>query len=58
MRHGRRRVAAVSGTLELRDGTREPVTPELLFGSQETALQLLAAANVCLAAALLVLRLT
>ena len=58
VRHGRRRVAAVAGTLELRDGTREPVSHELLFGSQETALQLLAAANVCLACALLVLRLT
>ena len=58
VRHGRRRVLAVAGTLELRDGTHEPVTPELLYGSQETALELLAAANVCLAAALLVLRLT
>jgi hypothetical protein len=58
VRHGRRRVAAVAGTLELHDGTQEPVSPELLFGSQETALQLLAAANVCLAVALLVLRLT
>jgi hypothetical protein len=58
VRHGRRRVLAVAGTVELRDGTQEPVTPELLYGSQETALQLLAAANVCLAAALLVLRLT
>jgi hypothetical protein len=58
VRRGRRRVLAVAGTLELRDGTHEPVTPELLYGSQETALELLAAANVCLAAALLVLRLT
>ena len=58
VRNARRRVAAVSGTLELRDGTREPVTHELLFGAQERALKLLAAANVCLAAALLVLRLT
>jgi hypothetical protein len=51
-------VASVSGTIELRDGTREPVTHELLYGAQERALKLLAAANVCLAAALLVLRLT
>jgi hypothetical protein len=58
VRHARRRVAAVTGTLELRDGTREPVTHELLYGAQERALKLLAAANVCLAAALLVLRLT
>ena len=57
VRHMRRRVAAVGGTVELRDGTREPVTPELLYASQETALQLLAAANVALAGALLVLRL-
>jgi hypothetical protein len=57
-RHARRRVAAVAGTLELRDGTREPVTQELLFGAQERALELLAAANVCLALSLLVLRLT
>jgi hypothetical protein len=58
VRHARRRVAAVSGATELRDGTREPVTHELLYGAQERALKLLAAANVCLAAALLVLRLT
>jgi hypothetical protein len=58
VRHARRRVAAVTGTLELRDGTLEPVTHELLYGAQERALKLLAAANVCLAAALLVLRLT
>ena len=51
VRHARRRVAAVTGTLELRDGTREPVTQELLYGAQERALKLLAAANVCLAAA-------
>jgi hypothetical protein len=30
----------------------------MMFGAQEAALQLLVAANVCLAAALLVLRLT
>ena len=58
VRHARRRVAAVTGTLELRDGTQEPITHQLLFGAQEQALQLLAAAHVCLAAALLVLRLT
>jgi MFS family permease len=46
-----------SYTLELKDGTHEPVTAELLYASQESALQLLAAANVALAGALLVLRL-
>src|SRR5207249_319999 len=51
-------VGAVRGTAELRDGTREPLTPELLYSAQERSLQLLAAANVCLAGALLVLRLT
>ena len=58
VRHVRRRVAAVTGTTELHDGTREPITPELLYGTQERSLQLLAGANVCLAGALLVLRLT
>ena len=58
VRHVRRRVVSVTGDAELTDGTRQPITPELLFGTQETALQLLAAANVCLAGALLVLRLT
>ena len=58
VRNARRRVVAVQGTLELRDGAREPVTYELLYGAQERALKLLAAANVCLAAALLVLGLT
>jgi len=58
VRHARRRVAAVNGALELRDGTHEPVTHEVLYGAQERALKLLAAAHVCLATALLVLRLT
>jgi hypothetical protein len=44
--------------LDLRDGTHEPLTHELLYGAEERALELLAAANVCLAVALLVLRLT
>ena len=57
VRHLRRRVVAVTGTVELRDGSREPVTPELLYGTQERALKLLAAAHVALAGALLVLRL-
>jgi hypothetical protein len=58
VRHVRRRVLEVSGTIELRDGGREPVTSELLYRTQERSLQLLAAAHVCLAGALLVLRLT
>jgi hypothetical protein len=57
VRHVRRRVAAVAGTVDLRDGTREPVTPESLAAAPERALKTLAAANVALAAALLVLRL-
>jgi len=58
VRHLRRRVAAVSGSLELRDGGREPLTPDLVYGAQERALKLLAAAHVALAGALLLLRLT
>jgi hypothetical protein len=57
VRHLRRRVAAVAGTIELRDGGREPVTRESLAAAPERALKVLAAANVALAAALLVLRL-
>jgi hypothetical protein len=57
VRHLRRRVATVSGTIELRDGATEPVTRETLAAAPERALQALAAANVALAAALLVLRL-
>jgi hypothetical protein len=57
VRHLRRRVAAVAGTIELRDGGREPVTRESLAAAPERALKMLAAANVALAAALLVLRL-
>jgi hypothetical protein len=57
VRHLRRRAAAVSGTIELRDGSREPITRETLSAAPERSLQVLAAANVALAAALLVLRL-
>jgi hypothetical protein len=57
VRHLRRRVAAGAGTIELRDGGREPVTRESLAAAPERALKVLAAANVALAAALLVLRL-
>ena len=58
VRHVRRRAAAVVGTVELRDGTREPITPETLTRAPEAALRALAAASVCLALALVVLRLT
>jgi hypothetical protein len=58
VRHLRRRVEAVSGTLELADGSREQLTREALTASPERALKVLAAAHVCLAAALLVLRLS
>jgi hypothetical protein len=57
VRHLRRRVAGVEGTIELRDGGSERVTRETLAGAPERALQTLAAANVALAVALLVLRL-
>ena len=54
---GRLAAAAVGGTIELRNGSREPVTRETLVAAPERALKVLAAANVALAAALLVLRL-
>jgi len=57
VRDTRRRVATVQGTVELRDGTRTPVTRETLMGTQETALRLLAAASVALALALLAVHL-
>jgi hypothetical protein len=53
----RRRVTEVSGTIELSDGTREPVTAALLIAAPEQALQALTAATVALAATLIVLRL-
>jgi hypothetical protein len=57
VRHVRRRVQRVSGTMELHDGTREQVNEETLLRPPERALQVLAAAAVALAAALVVLRL-
>jgi hypothetical protein len=57
VRHLRRRVADVEGTIELRDGGSERVTRETLAAAPERALQTLAAANVALAVALLVFRL-
>ena len=58
VRHLRRRAAAVGGTIELREGGSEPLTRESLTAAPELALKVLAAANVSLALALLVLRLS
>jgi hypothetical protein len=57
VRHVRRRVAHVSGELELRDGSRMPLGPDSLIAAAERGLRLLAAAVVVLAAALVVVRL-
>jgi hypothetical protein len=54
----RRRVAAVSGTLELADGGREAVTSETLTKAPEAALRAMTLAVVSLAVGLVVLRLT
>jgi hypothetical protein len=56
MRRLRRRVVSVSGTLELADGTREPLTRETLLAGSEAALRTLAVAHVALALSLVVLR--
>jgi hypothetical protein len=56
VRRLRRRVVAVSGTVELDDGTREPVTRETLIAGNEAALLALTGAVVALAVALVVLR--
>jgi hypothetical protein len=55
-RHLRRDVTRVTGSLELRDGTSETLDREALLVAPETALRLLAASVVLLAAALVVLR--
>jgi hypothetical protein len=56
VRRLRRRVVSVSGSLELDDGTREPLTRETLIAGNEAALRALTAAIVALAVALVVLR--
>jgi hypothetical protein len=53
----RRRTLAVRGEIELRDGAIEPLDAERLTLPAETALRLLSAASVVLAAALVVVRL-
>ncbi|HZQ04063.1 MAG TPA: hypothetical protein VFA88_08580 [Gaiellaceae bacterium] len=58
VRRLRRRVVAVSGSLELADGSREPITREAMIAGNEAALRALAAAIVALAVALVVLRAT
>ena len=56
VRFVRRRVAAVDGTLELRDGSRERLDADGLIAAEERGLRLLAAASVVLAAALVAFR--
>ena len=58
VRRLRRQVAAVSGTTELKDGSREPITRETLIAGNEAALRALSAAVVVLAVALVVVRAT
>ena len=57
VRFVRRRVAAVDGELELRDGSRERLDADRLIVAEERGLRLLAAASVVLAAALVAFRL-
>jgi hypothetical protein len=56
VRHVRRRAVAVRGTVELRDGGSESLDAERLTAAAETALRLLSAATVLLAAALVATR--
>jgi hypothetical protein len=56
VRRLRREVASVSGSVELVDGSREPVTREMLIAGNEAALRALGLAMVALAVALAVLR--
>ncbi len=57
VRFVRRRVGEVTGALELRDGSREPIDARWLIAAEERGLRLLAAASVVLAAALVAYRL-
>lgn len=56
VRFVRRRVAAVAGEVELRDGSRERLDADLLIVAEERALRLLAGASVVLAAAMVAFR--
>jgi hypothetical protein len=51
----RRKVTSVSGTISYADGTTEEIGPATLTKAPERGLQVLSAAMVCLAAALLLL---
>lgn len=57
VRDVRRRVAAVSGTIERHDGTRQPLSLPYLMAPEEAALRALTAAMVALAVALVIMRL-
>lgn len=57
-RRARRHVVSVEGEVRLSDGTRTPVTRDLLAAVPEAVLRLLATSTVLLAAALVVLRST
>lgn len=57
VRFVRRRVRAVSGTVELQDGTEESLTTAALIEAEERGLRLLAATSVVLACALVAFRL-
>jgi hypothetical protein len=54
----RRRVVSISGTLELVDGAREPVTDATLIKAPEAALRAMTLAVISLALGLVLLRLT
>ena len=57
VRRLRRRVAAVEGTITLRDGTKEPMGPEVIRTAPEAALKLLSLAMPLLATAFVISRL-
>jgi hypothetical protein len=54
----RRRVQDVTGRIELVDGTSQPITAETLAADSERALQAVSASVICLALALVLLRVT
>ena len=58
VRKVRRRVASVSGSIELTDGHVEPVTADTLILAPEQALRAMAGATIALAVALVLLRAT
>jgi hypothetical protein len=54
----RRRARAVTGNIELIDGSAIPITPETFTAESERALRALSSATVCIALALVLLRVT